>query len=417
MSTSTSTATSTFLTRPFRALSSLSSFPRALPWANMTRPVGTNTTRPNRPVGTKPTRLARTLALHTGMALLLPSAFCLLPSFSPLRANPPVADYIDASIERGLRFLAEGQILTGHAREVGNFESGPSRNIPGIAALAGMAFLAKGYLPGEGEYGETLNRCIDAVLAAADANGYMGGNGGRMYSHAMCTLFLSEVSHMMKDTDRQERLEKVLPNATKIIVDAQQKPQKDGNNKGGWRYEPTSGDSDLSCSGWNLMALRSARLKGAPVPVKCIEDAVGYLLRRHNEQSGTFGYQDNSSYATTLSGAAILGLALCGQHNNPAIARGVRFLMTVYDRLPNETRCFYGMYYTAQGIFQYGGEEWQKFSTWMYDYWIPRQTHEGKWDRGEEGCPYYQTAMVVLSFTVPYRQLPIYTRDETVDQE
>ena len=56
------------------------------------------------------------------------------------------------------------------------------------------------------------------------------------------------------------------------------------------------------------------------------------------------------------------------------------------------------------------------FSDWMYDYWIPRQAPDGRWDVGEDNCPYYQTALVVLAFTVPYRQLPIYQRDETVDE-
>ena len=30
--------------------------------------------------------------------------------------------------------------------------------------------------------------------------------------------------------------------------------------------------------------------------------------------------------------------------------------------------------------------------------------------------PRFQTALVVLAFTVPYRQMPIYQRDETVDE-
>ena len=75
------------------------------------------------------------------------------------------------------------------------------------------------------------------------------------------------------------------------------------------------------------------------------------------------------------------------------------------------------MYYTAQGLFQLGGPVWQEFSEWMYGYRIPRQAPDGRWDVGEDGCPYYQTALVVLAFTVPYRQLPIYQRDETVDAE
>ena len=316
---------------------------------------------------------------------------------------------IHESIERGLRFLQRGQ------QADGNFNSDLSRRVPGIAALAGMAYLATGHVPGEGEFGDVINKCIDAVLNRADRNKYLGGHDGRMYSHAICTLFLSEVSGIV-DPERQKRIDDVLPRATKIIIDAQAVP-KDVNHKGGWRYNPNSTDSDLSCSGWNLMALRSMRLNGAPVPDLAISEAVRYTLNRHNSQTGQFGYQGNTDYSVTLTGAAILSLALCGAYDNPAIPRGVRYLNSVFRQLPSQDRCFYGMYYTSQGLFQWGGPEWQAFADWMYEYWIPRQTPEGGWNRGEENCPYYQTAMVINAFTVPYRQLPIYQRDETVDPE
>ena len=352
--------------------------------------------------------------LLPALAVLLAPFLTPLSPFQALAQSPasPNADEIDASIERGLKFLKQGQL------DNGDFNSDLSRKVPGIAGLCGMAFLAKGYLPGEGEYGEVLNKCIEAVLRRAEADQwkYMGGQDGRMYSHAICTLFLSEVSGMANNPELQKRIDNVLPSATKIILNAQGVP-KDDNQKGGWRYNPNSNDSDLSCSGWCLMALRSAYINGAPVPVSAIEEAVRYILRRHNSQKGTFGYQGNEDYAATLSGAAILCLALCGQHNNPAIPRGVRYLMSSYANLPHQDRTFYGMYYTAQGLFQYGGREWETFAKWMYDYWIPRQTNDGAWNKGEENCPYYQTAMVVLAFAVPYRQLPIYQRDETVDQE
>ena len=68
------------------------------------------------------------------------------------------------------------------------------------------------------------------------------------------------------------------------------------------------------------------------------------------------------------------------------------------------------------GIFQLGGSEWTEFSRWMYDSWIPQQHADGYWDR-KENDRYYQTAMVILAFTVPYRLLPIYQRDETVDEK
>ena len=39
--------------------------------------------------------------------------------------------------------------------------------------------------------------------------------------------------------------------------------EKKPQHQGGWRYQPHSRDSDLSLTGWAVMALRSARLNGA----------------------------------------------------------------------------------------------------------------------------------------------------------
>lgn len=318
-------------------------------------------------------------------------------------------DRVERSVRRGLDFIASGQI------ENGAFDSGPARNYAGIPALCGMAFLAAGDTPLSEPNGPIVLRIVDHLLDIARHDGYMGVNGGKMYSHCISTLFLSEVSGMV-DTNRQERIAKLLPKAVKIILSAQAVDKYD-NHAGGWRYEPDSRDSDMSCSGWALMALRSARLNGAPVPEESIEKAVGYLLAHSDEQSGTFGYQDKRDNAEKLTGAGLLCLELCGRHGHPATLRAGSYLAGHFHNLESVGRKLYGLYYTAQGLFQLGGPAWQDFSEWMYDYWIPRQAPNGKWDVGEDGCPYYQTALVILAFTVPYRQLPIYQRDETVDEE
>ena len=318
-------------------------------------------------------------------------------------------DKVDASIRRGLDFIARGQ------NEDGTFNSNLAKSYAGIPALCGMAFLAVGDTPMSEPNGPVIMRIVDHLLAKARDDGYMGVNGGKMYSHCISTLFLSEVSGMV-DTNRQAKIGELLPKAVKIILSAQA-VNKNGDHKGGWRYEPNSNDSDMSCSGWALMALRSARLNGAPVPEKAIEDAVNYLLSHHDERSGTFGYQDKSSEADKLTGAGLLCLELCGKHGHPATLRAGHYLAGNYKRLQNVGRKLYGMYYTAQGLFQLGGDTWKEFSEWMYGYWIPKQANDGHWDVGEEGCPYYQTSLVILAFTVPYRQLPIYQRDETVDAE
>ena len=325
------------------------------------------------------------------------------------KANDEVSrdERIDRSIRRGLAFISRGQT------ETGTFDSHPARNYTGIPALCGMAFLAVGDVPGPTPNGALLERIIDHLLERARDDGYLGTNGGKMYSHCISTLFLCEVSGMV-DTNRQAKIDALLPRAVRIILDAQA-VKKSQQNQGGWRYEPNSTDSDMSCSGWALMALRSARLNGAPVPDKAIDDAVGYLLRHHNTSTGTFGYQDPNSNAEKLTGAGLLCLELCGRHGHPATLRAARYLGQNFTRLQNVDRRFYGMYYASQGLFQIGGEAWKDFSNGCTPTGFParRRRH---WDMGEDGCPYYQTALVVLAFTVPYRQLPIYQRDETVDE-
>ena len=342
------------------------------------------------------------------LALLSGALAATPPGKTGLGPAGQIDERVDQSIERGLAFLASGQ------KPDGSFNSQAGSQFPGIPGLCGMAFLAKGYLPGTGKYGENINRVIDFLVSKAAADGYLGGQNGRMYSHCIATLFLTEVSGMV-DSNRQAKLDVLLPKAVQVILSAQQVP-KGGNNKGGWRYGPGSTDSDMSCSGWALMALRSTRLNGAPVPAQAIKDAVKFVLAHQGEQ-GSIGYTDVATHATTLTGAGLLCLELCGQHGTPATKKAGKYLMGVYEKLPNEGMCFYGMYYTAQGLFQIGGDEWQRFSKWMYDYWIPRQTPDGHWERGEQNCVYYQTALVTLAFAVPYRQLPIYQRDETVDAE
>jgi hypothetical protein len=320
-----------------------------------------------------------------------------------------IDERVDQSIERGLAFLAAGQ------NPDGSFNSSSGKAYPGVPGLCGMAFLAKGYLPGTGKYGENINRVVDFLVSKAAADGYLGGQNGRMYSHCIATLFLTEVSGMV-DSNRQAKLDLLMPKAVQVILSAQQVP-KGGINKGGWRYGPGSRDSDMSCSGWALMTLRSARLNGAPVPSQAIQDAVKFVLSHQSEQQGSIGYQDGFGHAITLTGAGLLCLELCGQHGTPATRKAGKYLMSVYEKLPTQGHCFYGMYYTAQGLFQIGGDEWLRFSKWMYDYWIPLQEPDGHWERREQNCPYYQTALVTLAFAVPYRQLPIYQRDETVDME
>ena len=329
-------------------------------------------------------------------------------SFVAVAAKEP--DKVDVAIEHGLEYLLAVQ------KESGAYP-GQHGDTVAIPALAAMACLATGHVPGDAKYGRLIERSLDYVLSNRDETGYFGKIGnGKMYAHSIATLLLTEVSGMVSK-ERQAQIDEALPKAIKVILDAQN-VKKSKYNDGGWRYTPDTSESDTSCSGWALMALRSARLNGAQVPKSAIERAVQYMHRHHHKEKGCFGYQNADQNAVTLSGAGILCLELCGKHEDPDSLSAAKFLMSVYrEKLPNEGYAYYGLYYASQGLFQIGGENWKEFSEWMYDTYLPRQRSSGAWpEHGGERTEPYATAMTILAFAVPFRQLPVYQRDETVDE-
>lgn len=348
------------------------------------------------------------MKLRMMMSMLAASALHAQGPADPVFAE--WQDRVEPSIGKALDYLARVQ------REDGSFPDsyGDSTGIP---ALAGMAFLSMGHLPTGGRYAGPLNRCTDFVLRNQREDGLLvkgkAGNGP-MYAHNIATLFLSEVSGMV-DPERQERIRRALPQALALILRAQ-RVEKNERDQGGWRYDPGSRDSDTSCSGWALMALRSAKLNGAAVPDDAIANALAYLERHQHEEVGCFGYTNNTDHAKTLTGMGLLCFELCGKHGSDESARAADYVMKTFRELPGGQFETYGLYYNAQAMFQVGGRYWSEFAPWMYEIYLEKQREDGSWPSKTAGSV-YGTSMMVLAFSVPWRQLPIYQRDETVGEE
>ena len=313
----------------------------------------------------------------------------------------------DAAVDNGLAYLAKAQLPDG------SFPSGMPRNTA-VASLSVMAFLAKGHLPGLGPYGDVINRGVDFVVSVQAPDGTLIGSGaGQMYSHNISTLMLSEVSGMV-DPERQQRVGAALGRALYVILAAQQ-VHKGEAMKGGWRYEPKSHDSDLSHSGWAMMALRSARNNGAPVPKEAIDDAAKFILRCRTADGG-FAYGPDGSSSLALSGVGLLCLELSGHHRDEVTLKAGAHIQERFKKGWAGSYFFYGSYYCAQGMFQLGGTEWETFAPPLYESLLKLQSADGSWPNspsttGEDRPgPCYRTAMAILALSVSYRQLPIYQR-------
>ena len=362
-----------------------------------------------------------TIGLLTVVALICSAGLARAdeesPRLQPYRRN------VDRAVDAALMFLARAQAES--PAHDGSFADvyGQTNAVVGLSA---MAFLSKGYRPGVPPYGDAINRSIDYVLATETKNGYLGVRGGKMYEHGISTLFLSEVSGMV-DPARQQRIDVVLPRALKVILDAQAVTKQDAIDSGGWRYDPDSKDSDMSVTGWCLMALRSARLNGAPVPTKAIDDALAYVDRCRDPDGrvryaakgdwwyGKRGYWVRTPRTVQLSASALLCRKLSGRHEadiNKTLSDTILKSLHPTDFFTQEAsggHVEYAAYYASQAMFQMGGEPWDQFAETMYRYLLSKQQSNGAWFVEAKG-EVYPTAMFALALTVSYRQLPIYQR-------
>jgi hypothetical protein len=341
------------------------------------------------------------------------SAACLLACSLPGAAQPPARDDpVDRAIDRGLQNLKVLQSrVDGSWRGPGNAEN------PAITALAVMAFLSAGHVPGEGPYGETIENGVRWVLRKQAPNGLIAAAGNHeMYHHGIATLMLAEVAGMT-DGELGKEVRQKLEKAVAIILKAQ---RTRGDDRGGWRYHvaPVDG-SDISVSGWQLMALRAAKNLGCDVPAENIDLAVEYLKRCQDPATGGFTYTPRGGGPrASCTGTSILGLEICGKdrHHTPEALRAGSFL--IQDRnLPHwgQEWFFYSVYYGAQAAFQLGGNYWSVYRPRLHEVLLRNQNGSGFWEGRSADSRYgrsYCTAMAILALTVEYRYLPIYQRGE-----
>lgn len=338
-------------------------------------------------------------------------------------------DRLDESVDQGLAFLASQQVSVSEAREMGKpFLAGSFHDafVPGntgITSLSVMAFLAKGHTPGAGPYGDAINRGIDYVLSQQLDNGLLisreraGRSSGMMYSHSIATLLLCEVSGMV-DRNRQQRIDEVLPKALLVLLQAQKVPKTE-NNIGGWRYAPGTTDSDLSLTGWSIMALRAAKLNGAAIPDEHIAMAISYILKCR-APDGSFTYMPGVGRGTaSMTGVAVLCLELCGEHGHESVVPAGDFILDAPPQIDESGKPYrfryYAFYYCGQAMFQLGGKYWETFATHMYDSLLGDQREDGSWSYPSGSSQFsstYPTALAILTLTVSARQLPIYQREE-----
>jgi len=325
------------------------------------------------------------------------------------------AEQYESAMNKALDWLAKQQKADG---------SWPTAYGPNTAvtSLAVMAFLAKGHVPGLGPYGQVIRRGVRFVLNSQRPNGLLvvKTSHGPMYSHGISTLMLTQVLGQMPTRQEERAVREALGKAIRLILQAQKVP-KSPRDAGGWRYQHTSKDSDISVTGWCVMALRAAKNCGAQVPEEAIDAAIQYIQRCAGAAGG-FGYRPGGGPNQSRTGIGILCLEIAGghllavsgkEHHDLAVRGGEWLLKHPYKQF-NGGHFYYGIYYCSQAAYQLGCKYWDTFYRPLAKMILANQKPDGSWPiergSGKGGGPVYATAMAVLALTVQEHVLPVYQR-------
>jgi hypothetical protein len=352
----------------------------------------------------------------TTLAIL--AALSLAVSASALRAEDPnklsimggsgpikdeLTPEVKTAVKKGLDWLAKTQAQNGSfTGRSGGYGDG---TMPGIVGLAGIAFMADGNMPDEGPHGKVVSKALEYVLKSEQDSGLIPG--GQMYGHGFATLFLAEAYGQAANDSRFEttdelRLKEKLQKAVALILKSQ-------NSQGGWRYNPSPQDADISVTICQVMALRAARNAGITVPGSVIDKAIDYV-KKSQEGDGGFAYMLNSRGSEfPRSAAGVACLYYLGEYGSKERENGIKYLM---NQIPGsgqgrggESHFFYGNYYATQAMFMAGGNAWEKYWPAIRKELLQRQSSNGSWN-GDAG-DVYATSMALIMLQVPNRLLPI----------
>ena len=313
---------------------------------------------------------------------------------------------VDSATEQvitgGLRWLAAKQNANG------SWSASEGRRSEHPVAMTGyvlMSFMAAGNLPEQGEFARNVRSGLDFLLDGIGPDGQFRGVDGSkyMYNHGIATIALAELYGETRNAGMREKLQR----AIQLIVTSQ---SIQGQHRGGWRYQPRPGDSDISVTVLQVVALRAAKNGGLAVPQQTIDDAVAYVKRCSVGTTGGFSYQAGGGapgYARTA--AAIYSLQVCGLYDDPLVPTGSAFL---YGQKYDRRHWTYGSNYAGPAQYMIGGETWQKWYELMKQSLMPFVQRVGDqcfWQDREVGTV-YATACYTSILSMPWHYVPLYQR-------
>ena len=282
-----------------------------------------------------------------GRAVAQPKKPAAKAATAEILTETQIIEQVTGSIDRSVKYLAGVQVRNGSPMD-GSWNDCNAPN-----ALALLALMGRGHVPGRGPYADVVERGKKYLLRTQDANGVFRSKriagSGPMYSHGLSTLACAEMYGMDPDPELEEKLRK----AVDLIVRCQ-------SPAGGWRYQPNPSTQDVSVTIMQVVALRAANNAEIPVPQKTIDNAVKYIKSCAHPKGG-FGYQSPAQRPPTTA-AGILSLQLLGHYNDPTVIKALDWMSTLpveWSKAGGISYFYYFHYYAIQANYQAGGKHWR----------------------------------------------------------
>jgi hypothetical protein len=318
---------------------------------------------------------------------------------------------VQRAIDRGLAYLAAAQNRDGSYGDRPQFHGNVA-----VTSLAALAFMSGGHFPGRGGFGATVQRTLLYVIDCGErstvAPGFLHNSLNNrqvgMYDHGFGTLFLAEIFGMVPDADLQKRLKGTIERAVRLIETTQ-------SREGGWRYDPSPPQADVSVTICQIMALRAARNAGFAVNKTIVDRCVKYVRSCQNLDGGYSYFSGQGGSAFARSAAGLVALYSAGIYEGREIDRTLKYLMQFKPNLAisrievPDMHWYYGQYYAAQALWTAALRQPRYWNEWfpaLRDELMTRRQRNDAWI-DPMTCNHYATAMALIILQIPNNYLPI----------
>ncbi len=315
------------------------------------------------------------------------------------------------AVAMGLAWLKRNQESQGSWSMRGPYSDGMHlENRIAATSMALLAFLGDGNTHFRGEYSEEVDRGLRFLVGRQSRTGsFLKGRGWRDddgYAQAQATIAVCEAYAMTKDSWLRDPAQRALD----FAMEAQ-------SSEGGWRYQPRV-DSDLSVTGWYMMALQSGISGGLKVDPSVLHNVTHFLDSVQDYDGAAYRYQSRRPVSDTMTAEGLLCRQYLGwSRDHPPMVRGAETLSQDYGFDITQANVYY-WYYATQVLHHYGGSAWRDWNgamrTALPKAQITRGREAGSWapqgDRwGGNAGRLYQTCLSIYCLEVYYRHLPLYS--------